>query len=145
MSRFPNGRPKHLLGSLDSPPPTASAASIALQQSNADDDFDWGPNSSHADEDSASDEDEERLCKKGSKKRVRDPSRIPVGDRKRTKVPWIGYDIVQGWSVVMSLFTIFSQQCDCTPLVSRNGHASSYCITYRFDTATGLAASGSAK
>jgi hypothetical protein len=113
-----------------------SVAPTPHHESNADDAFDWDPNSSHDEEDSASDDPDAALSKAGAKKRVRDPSRIAVASRKgkpKPKVPWIGYDVVRGWAAVLRLFTIFSQQCDCTPLVSRNGHSSSYCITYRFE------------
>lgn len=140
MSRFPNGRPEHLLGSLACPPPAVSDAHSRRQESNADDDFDWDPMLSPDEEDNASDESDGPLSKAGSKKRVRDPSSIPVGRRNgkpKPKVPWIAYDVVRGWAAVESLFTIFSHQCDCTPVVSRNGHASSYSITYRFECGYG--------
>ncbi len=73
MSRFPNGRPEHLLGSLACPPPAVSDAHSRRQESNADDAFDWDPTFSPDEEDNASDESDGPLSKAGSKKRVRDP------------------------------------------------------------------------
>ena len=49
------------------------------------------------------------------------------------EVPWIEYDIVRGWTVVLRIFKLFTQQCDCTPLISRNDSACSYCVTYHME------------
>ena len=56
---------------------------------------------------------------------AKDPSRLPVNRKDdHARVPWIEYDIVQGWQAVESIFKTFSEQCDCALLVSRNGKAS---------------------
>ena len=121
MSRFPNGRPDHLLGGLARPAPTVSDEDSPRQPNN-------GNGDDVSDGDRSFDDQDGPPSKAGSKKHGKRHKGKP-----KPKVPWIGYEVVRGWSAVLRLFTIFSQQCDCTPLVSKHGHASSYCITYRLE------------
>ena len=121
MSRFPNGRPDHLLGGLARPAPTVSDEASPRQSNN-------GNGDDVSDGDRSFDDQDGPPSKAGSKKHGKRHKGNP-----KPKVPWIGYEVVRGWSAVLRLFTIFSQQCDCTPLVSKHGHASSYCITYRLE------------
>ena len=121
MSRFPNGRPDHLLGGLARPAPTVSDEDSPRQPNN-------GNGDDVSDGDRSFDDQDGPPSKAGSKKHGKRHKGNP-----KPKVPWIGYEVVRGWSAVLRLFTIFSQQCDCTPLVSKHGHASSYCITYRLE------------
>jgi hypothetical protein len=48
-------------------------------------------------------------------------------------VPWIGYGVVRGWGAVLAIFKVFSEQCDCTPIMSRSGHANKHGVTYRME------------
>ena len=68
------------------------------------------------------------------KRRVRYIRGKRVGHRHVSQtVPWIEYEIVRGWVVVLRIFKNFSQHYDCTSLVSRNGNTSTYCITYHVE------------
>jgi len=127
MSKFPNGRPDNILGSPRRPLPTSHFAVAG-----AADVDDQAPTYST---DSASEEDHAAASRRAGA-RAKDPSRRPVNPKDgKVRVPWVEYDIVQGWPVVEAIFKTFSLQCDCASLISRNGKASSCCVTYRMECA----------
>ena len=141
MSRFPNGRPDHLLGRLARPAPVVSDEASPRQPNNGngDDVSDGDHFFSHHEDHSPSDDEDVPPSKAVSKKRHK--------GKPKPKVPWIGYDVVRGWSAVLRLFTIFSHQCDSTLLVSKHAMLlpTASPTAWSADTPTGLAARGSAK
>ena len=103
MSRFPNGRPDNILGSPRRPLPTSHFAVAG-----AADVDDQAPTYST---DSASEEDHAAASRRAGA-RAKDPSRRPVNPKDgKVRVPWVEYDIVQGWPAVEAIFKTFSLQC----------------------------------
>jgi hypothetical protein len=51
----------------------------------------------------------------------------------RPVVPWVEHDIVRGWQSVANALHHFAMDCDCCPLVCRNGHTNNSGITYRME------------
>ena len=90
MSRFPNGRPDNILGPR---PRTLPTPIFSSGTGAADVDPDERPYTT----DSASEEDHAGASRRGGA-RAKDPSRLAVNPKDgRARVPWIEYDIVQGW------------------------------------------------
>jgi hypothetical protein len=56
-------------------------------------------------------------------------------NKNKIRVPWIEYGVVRGWGTVLAIFQVFSEQCDCTPIMSRSGHANKDDVTYRMECA----------
>ncbi len=125
MSRFPNGHPDNILGARPRPLPTPPNLSTGTGAADVD------QHEPTYITDSASEEGHAGASRpRGA--RAKDPSRLPVNRKDgHGRVPWIEYDIVQGWAVVEAIFKTFSLQCDCASLVSRNGKATTFCVTYR--------------
>ena len=135
---FPHGRPAHILGPAPPRPPTGEQLSVDGLDSNSsssheDDREEPGrtvsSDSESSDSDFAPSPRSRQKCRKlpsaGSTKVIN--NRIPV--------PWIDYGVVRGWAAVLAIFEVFSLQCDCTPIMSRSGHANKDGVTYRMECA----------
>jgi len=136
---FRNGHPADILGPPPPPGPTTrEPLSTEGVDSNSDDD-----DSEEADSSAFSGSDNSDFAPSETRVQKRRRRKFACGSRHtfatettlsrniKAPVPWIEFDVVRGWTAVLRIFKLFSQQCDCAPLVSRNGNASKHCVTYR--------------
>ena len=134
MVLFPDGRPEHL-----TPPPsshgvvhTTSPPRIPVETGESQQSPEPESDTcSQVREDTDSDDCYSgNLVKKRKVHRPKDICRQPS-----VVLPWIEHEVVRGWASVFRILKLFSQQCDCCPLVRRYGENCSYCVTYRLECA----------
>ena len=135
---FPHGRPAHILGPAPPRPPTGGELSVhALDSDSSSRDEDDSEEAARSVSSDSENSDNDFVPSPRSRQKCRKlPSAGSTKDiNNRIPVPWIDYDVVRGWDAVLAIFKVFSLQCDCTPIMSRSGHANKDGVTYRMECA----------